>query len=265
MLTRDLKAPERGAATRQDKLSPLKEMGPDQLNSYTSEQLGTVLKQHENAVDTALRDRYGPFVPPAEERPYIVGQAEECRATLCPRCGQGGMGEDLAWLSIDSVLKGDIPATAAVGYGFRAIGGRPVADANIVKNLGLRDLETGQLPEKKPNEEAQKSEASEVRVETGGSETAAVAVSDEENRRPPKAAEGLNLLAMGDWRASPEVDRLDAASIMADKGSESNEDLIDFYADSEKGNTSGNTIRNVAEVKHNENAEGAQNDKPGAE
>lgn len=262
MLTRDLRPPERGAAARQDKLSPLKEMSPEQLKSYSSEQLQTVLKQHENAVNIALSDRYGPFVSAAGDRPYLVGQAEECSATLCPRCGRGGMGEDLAWLSIDGVLKGDVPATAAVGYGFRALGGRPVADANIVKNLGLRDPETGELPEKMPPKDYEPDvEALEGKAKTEDFKPEAPVEADKEDR-PSKVVEGSGILAMGDWQISPETDRLDRASIMADKGSETNEDLIDFYVSSE-GKDSGNSGQDVTtETKRKESPESAQNDKP---
>lgn len=262
MLVRDLKPPERGAAARQDKLSPLKELSPEQLHSYTSEQLVKVLKQHENVVETALSDRYGPFVPRTEERPYIVGQAEECKATLCPRCGRGGVGEDLTWLRIDGVLKGDIPASAAVGYGFRALGGRPVTDANVVKNLGLRDPETGQLPEKKPKEDENPTdEDQDVKLKTEEGEAETPREADEENESP-ETAERVNILAMGDWKFSPEVERLDAASIMAEKGSESNEDFIDLYVTPEERDTSG---RDVAEMKQKENPNDAQNDKSGAQ
>lgn len=43
-----------------------------------------------------------------------------------------------AYLSLDGILDGDIPATAATGYGFHLHGGRPLADPNIVKELGTR-------------------------------------------------------------------------------------------------------------------------------
>lgn len=238
-------------------------MSPGQLHSYTSEQLVTVLKQHENAVDTALSDRYGPFVPRAEERPYIVDQAEECKATLCPRCGRGGVGEDLSWLSLDGVLKGDIPASAAVGYGFRALGGRPVANANIVKNLGLRDPKTGRLPEQQPKEDenhASENEDASWTTEEGEVKTPGEANDAKEELLATPAR--VNLLAMGDWKVPPEMERLDAASIMADKGSEGNEDFIDLYVDSEEANTSG---RHVAETRQKESPKDAQNDKSGAQ
>lgn len=147
MFSQQLKAPTRGAAARQDMLSPLEELSHDQLSMYTAPQLATVLRQHEDAVNNAITDRHGGFLPLGNEKPYVVPQREECKTTLCPNCGRSGMAEEQSFLSIDGVLKGDYPPTAAVGYGFRALGGRPVVDANIVKNLGLRDLKTGLLPE----------------------------------------------------------------------------------------------------------------------
>lgn len=81
-------------------------------------------------------------------------QAEECTISLCPRCGRLGAGEQQSFLSLDGVLKGDIPPSAAVGFGFRALGGRPVSNANIVRNLGLRDPETGLLPHRMVQQDA---------------------------------------------------------------------------------------------------------------
>lgn len=79
-------------------------------------------------------------------------QAEECTTSLCPRCGRLGAGEQQSFLSLDGVLKGDIPPCAAVGFGFRSLGGRPVANANFVRDLGLRDPKTGLIPQQKVQE-----------------------------------------------------------------------------------------------------------------
>lgn len=149
-----LQPPVRGASTRQDKLSPLKEMTPAQLASYSSTQLATLLLQHERAVDTALTERYGynnphgtGIQPPAHvEHPHVMSEAEECRNTLCPACGRGGNAQELSYLSIDGIVKGDIPPSVAVGWGFRPLCSRPIADLAIVKNMGLRDSVTGLLP-----------------------------------------------------------------------------------------------------------------------
>lgn len=81
-------------------------------------------------------------------------QAEECTISLCPRCGRLGAGEQQSFMSLDGVLKGDVPPSAAVGLGFRALGGRPVTNANIVRNMGLRDHNAGLLPDQKAQESA---------------------------------------------------------------------------------------------------------------
>lgn len=144
--SRRLRPPVRGAAVRQNKLSPLKEMTARQLETYSATQLATVLLQHERAVDTAICDRHGLLVPADAQKLFLEPLREECTITLCPNCGRAGAGEDQSSLSIDGVLKGDIPPSAAVGYGFRGMGGRPVADVNVVKTLGLRDPASGSLP-----------------------------------------------------------------------------------------------------------------------
>ncbi|PSR83749.1 hypothetical protein BD289DRAFT_506445 [Coniella lustricola] len=151
--SRQLQPPLRGAAARQNKLSPLKEMTPEQLKTYTSSQLATILLQHEHAVDTALTDHHYPyssgddhFPPPHIAHPHVMSEAEECRMTLCPSCGRAGVCEDVSFVNIDGIVAGDIPPTVAVGWGFRPLGSRPVADVGVVRNLGLRDPVSGLLP-----------------------------------------------------------------------------------------------------------------------
>lgn len=148
MFAKQLKAPDRGSTARQNLLSPLNEMTDGQIASYTAPQLATILRQHESAVNSAIaeRQRYQNPYQMSTGRPYIVDESRECRTMLCPQCGRGGNGEEMSFMSIDGVLKGDIPPTAALGFGFRALGARPVADAKVVKNLGLRDPKTGLLP-----------------------------------------------------------------------------------------------------------------------
>lgn len=147
MFSQQLNTPTRGAAARQDMLSPLNEMSPEQILTYTAPQLARILRQHEDAVNNAITDRHGGFLPLGNEKPYVVPQREECKTTLCPGCGRGGMAEEQSYLSIGGVLNNDFPPTASVGYGFRPLGGRPIADANIVRNLGLRDPTKVLLPD----------------------------------------------------------------------------------------------------------------------
>lgn len=45
---------------------------------------------------------------------------------------------DRSYLSLDGVVNGDIPPSAAVGFGFSLMRARPVIDPEIVKNIGCR-------------------------------------------------------------------------------------------------------------------------------
>lgn len=271
MFSQQLKAPARGAAARQDKLSPLKEMTHQQLETYSAPQLATVLRQHEEAVSNALADRHGPFIPPSGQKPYLEPLRDECKATLCPACGRAGAGEDLSFLSIDGVLKGDIPPSAAVGYGFRGMGGRPVADANIVKNLGLRDPKTGLLPHQSQKiKEEQEREA--AKTKNDNTEIAEVTASKMLNvacetvpSAGSKQAEGATKDAMTaghktdvlvELTASLNIDDDEAlAAVEPDNpkspsnsladADESSEDVIQFYVDSSEDTTIGNCVRDV--------------------
>lgn len=55
---------------------------------------------------------------------------------ICPVCRTGAA--DRAYLSLDAVANGEVPPTAAVGYGFHVMGERPVVDAEILKTIGCR-------------------------------------------------------------------------------------------------------------------------------
>ncbi|KAK8123934.1 hypothetical protein PG999_003852 [Apiospora kogelbergensis] len=46
--------------------------------------------------------------------------------------------ENRASLSLDGIVKGDIPPTAITGFGFHLQGTRPLLDARIVRNIGYR-------------------------------------------------------------------------------------------------------------------------------
>ncbi|ROV90318.1 hypothetical protein VSDG_08159 [Cytospora chrysosperma] len=137
VFSQQLNKPARGPAARADKLSLLQELAPEQVESLSGPQLAKLLKQRENANSTALTDKYGFLAPAVDDRPYLTSERQECKSTLCPHCGKGMVGEEMAFLSLDGILKGDIPPTVAVGHSFRRHG-RPVADAGIVRNIGLR-------------------------------------------------------------------------------------------------------------------------------
>lgn len=270
MFAKGLKAPVRGAAARQDPLSPLNEIHPSQIDSYSSSQLTTVLRQHESAAKIAVVERNQGFSPPV--RPYLVPEHQECKTTLCPRCGRAGLGEYQGYLNLDGILKGDIPPTAAVGYGFRPLGGRPVANANVVKNLGLRDPKTGLLPDQKKAGEgvsAAKTErgvkADEDATEAGkgadtevGTSSATEAVdaaseavegsadvtdkAESDKTEVSDIAEPAVSLKTHDSKPSIETAGPKTPSDGFVETNDSNDDLIQFYADSEE-ETLGNSAQ----------------------
>lgn len=137
MFSHELKRPDRGPAARSDKLSLLQELTPEQIESLSARQLARLLQQRGHANDQAITDRFGFLGLAGSERPFLKNENQECKQTLCPACGKGMLGEQMSFLDLDGVLRGDIPPTVALGYCFRK-SGRPVADANIVRNIGLR-------------------------------------------------------------------------------------------------------------------------------
>ncbi|ROW17699.1 hypothetical protein VPNG_00678 [Cytospora leucostoma] len=147
--SKQLQRPMRGPAARADKLSLLKELEPEQLDSLSGPQLAKLLKQRESANATALDDKYGFLAPAVEDRPYLTSEPQECKNTLCPRCGKGAVGEEIAILDLDGILKGDIQPTVAVGYSFRKHG-RPIVDAEIVRNIGMRLTPGARMDPSKP-------------------------------------------------------------------------------------------------------------------
>lgn len=221
MLTQDIQQPMRGPAARQDKLSPLNELPDDQLDSLSAPQLAKVLRQHEAAVNTALADRHGYSISSTDVKPFLMPQNEECKTALCPRCGRAGAGEQQSFLSLDGVLKGDIPPSAAVGFGFRALGGRPVANANIVRNLGLRDPRTGSLP--------------------GQNAKGAAAESADRGAKNEEVKDAK----LVERTAAPKMDEIETSRDSegpmtpdsSQKADESDEDLVQLYMDYEGNNT----------------------------
>lgn len=39
---------------------------------------------------------------------------------------------------MDAIVDGQIPLTAAIGFGFEDIGGKPVVSSEVMKRIGLR-------------------------------------------------------------------------------------------------------------------------------
>lgn len=147
---------ERGPKARQNELSFFDEVTPEQLASYSPEQLKTILQQRQNVHDKAAQDidaairRSQTSTEPQEElfdgnphedgpsdRPWLRNHTRPCEYTICPRCRPGAA--DRAYLSLNAIADGEIAPTAAVGYGFHAIGFRPVVDAEILRNIGDKE------------------------------------------------------------------------------------------------------------------------------
>jgi hypothetical protein len=63
---------------------------------------------------------------------------KECSYKVCQNCRPGAC--DRAYLSLNAVTKGQIPPTAAVGYGFHVMGERPVVNADILMQIGCRPV-----------------------------------------------------------------------------------------------------------------------------
>jgi hypothetical protein len=67
---------------------------------------------------------------------WVYKENKDCQYRVCPRCRPVCV--DRAFLSLDAVAAGEIPPTAAAGFGFEALGGRPVIDKNVIKCINER-------------------------------------------------------------------------------------------------------------------------------
>ncbi|ORY68418.1 uncharacterized protein BCR38DRAFT_471985 [Pseudomassariella vexata] len=153
--------PPRGPEERSNRLSFFKEITADEMKSYTPDQIATILEQRENLhnvlgqeqerMDRVKRPFYMPSSgpngltdpPPGFEhlenkRPWVPDDEEECQFKCCQQCRPTA--ESRSYLSLDGIVKGDVPPTAAVGFGFHLQGTRPIIDADIVKNIGYRPV-----------------------------------------------------------------------------------------------------------------------------
>lgn len=72
--------------------------------------------------------------------PWVCETEEECQYKVCPFCRPGSA--DRAYLSLNAVANGELPPTAATGFGFHIIGERPMVDVNLLRNIGLRTAPT---------------------------------------------------------------------------------------------------------------------------
>ncbi|KAK2015542.1 hypothetical protein LZ32DRAFT_615930 [Colletotrichum eremochloae] len=136
----------------------LEEMPPkDITTTYTSDQLLTIFNQRKHLGDILRRESLRKKPAFTEEQdgarqcntydlddilgrslsmPWVPNSKDECQYKICPYCRPGGA--DRAYISLDGVVEGSIPATAATGYGFHLFRQRPICSSSLVANLGLR-------------------------------------------------------------------------------------------------------------------------------
>lgn len=75
-------------------------------------------------------------VEESTDSPWVPTLQQECRFKACHHCYRRAA--EKAWLSLDGIVNGDIPPTAAGAYSFHYMQQRPVCDALVVSNLGCR-------------------------------------------------------------------------------------------------------------------------------
>ncbi|KAI0435191.1 hypothetical protein F5Y09DRAFT_293968 [Xylaria sp. FL1042] len=133
------------------------------MKTYSPSQLATILRQRDNLLNviskqrqssTKAQDLYYPsgsyrgnslqpppglgYPIPTNMRPWIPHKDEECQQKYCHTCRPSC--EPRSYLSLDGVAMGEVPPTAAIGFGFHQLGARPVVNAEVVKEIGLRPV-----------------------------------------------------------------------------------------------------------------------------
>jgi len=73
---------------------------------------------------------------PQQRKPWVPQNIDECQAKYCHYCRPSC--EPRSYLSLNRIANGDIPPSAATGFGFHRLRTRPVIDVNIVRDIGLR-------------------------------------------------------------------------------------------------------------------------------
>ncbi|KAK0623652.1 hypothetical protein B0T14DRAFT_186834 [Immersiella caudata] len=130
-----------GADRRYKKYSFLTEITEDQLHTYTPAQLGIVMTQRDNVHRRIFEERCNPARPnhaaqkyPDDGKPWVPSRLWECQHKICQECNRSA--KEKSWLSLDSIVNGDIPPHAATGFSFCHLGFRPEADVEVVRNIG---------------------------------------------------------------------------------------------------------------------------------
>ncbi|KAI1213521.1 uncharacterized protein F4807DRAFT_456867 [Annulohypoxylon truncatum] len=132
----------RSPESRSDRLSFFSEITPEQLKSYTPEQVRTILAQREHVLNVANEESSGTKPPPGFEyltptKAWVPNEYYECQFRCCVRCRPSAASR--SFLNLDEVVNGVIPPSAAVGFSFHR-SGRPVIHPSRLENIGLRPV-----------------------------------------------------------------------------------------------------------------------------
>ncbi|KAJ3531842.1 hypothetical protein NM208_g8698 [Fusarium decemcellulare] len=140
-----------GPVARQDKLSFLEEVTPEQMAKYRPDQIATILRQREELKNVIAKEQFrknsdalfSTTRPPPQFEVFTndsiyagrwtCGEEEECHYKICSRCRPACA--DRAFLSLNAVADGKVPPTAATGFGFEELGGKPVVSSDILKGI----------------------------------------------------------------------------------------------------------------------------------
>ncbi|KAK3313748.1 hypothetical protein B0H66DRAFT_359793 [Apodospora peruviana] len=124
------------------------EITPEQLSSYTRDQVDTILEQRANVQRKIAEDRSRPTDHPTcneyglkypdDNRPWMPDEKYECAQKFCHHCNY--VGHDKAMLGLNAVLKGEIKPSLATGFAFNLKRSRPIADPEIVRKIGYRPV-----------------------------------------------------------------------------------------------------------------------------
>ncbi|KAI9649341.1 hypothetical protein NHQ30_001913 [Ciborinia camelliae] len=157
----------RGPEARKSRLSFLNEISQQDLQTYTPAQIQIILRQRSHLLDVLAdyeepdlttsisssnipRFLFNPFSRPSpittsqttpnlsapNPRPWLPSRGAECQFKCCHTCRPTLA--DRSYLSLNSIVNGDLPCTATTGFGFNLQKFRPVGNVEVVKNLGLR-------------------------------------------------------------------------------------------------------------------------------
>ncbi|KAI0115367.1 hypothetical protein F4814DRAFT_449199 [Daldinia grandis] len=141
-LVKQLKSVRLGSPrSRSEKFSVFKEITSEQLKDYAPGQILTMISQRERVRNLAQAASSAVHSPPGfhfsqSTGPWVPNWAEECRFACCQSCRPSC--ELRSYMSINSIVDGDIPPTAAIGFGFESCSFRPIIHPDRLKNIGLR-------------------------------------------------------------------------------------------------------------------------------